>query len=91
MPPSQLWELVRRLAHAARITEWDRPSAHSLRHTGITMALDAGVPFRDVQDYARHCDARTMRYDHSRVVAVIEIGRQISEPEGRAAWALMHR
>ena len=29
--------------------------------------LDAGVPLRDVQDYARHRDARTTRrYDHSR-------------------------
>ncbi len=65
--PSQLWELVRRLAAAAGIGEWDRLSAHSLRHTGITMALDAGVPLRDVQDYARHRDARTTRrYDHSR-------------------------
>lgn len=67
MRPSQLWELVRRLAAAAGIVEWDRLSAHSLRHTGITMALDAGVPLRDVQDYARHRDARTTRrYDHSR-------------------------
>jgi len=67
MRPSQLWELVRRLAAAAGIAEWDRLSAHSLRHTGITMALDAGVPLRDVQDYARHRDARTTRrYDHSR-------------------------
>lgn len=67
MRPSQLWELVRRLAAAAGITEWDRLSPHSLRHTGITMALDAGVPLRDVQDYARHRDARTTRrYDHSR-------------------------
>ena len=47
--------------------EWERLSAHSLRHTAITMALDAGVPLRDVQDYARHRDARTTRrYDHSR-------------------------
>jgi site-specific recombinase XerD len=67
MRPSQLWELVRRLAAAAGIDEWNRLSAHSLRHTGITMALDAGVPLRDVQDYARHRDARTTRrYDHSR-------------------------
>lgn len=67
MRPSQLWELVRRLAAAAGIAQWDRLSAHSLRHTGITLALDAGVPLRDVQDYARHRDARTTRrYDHSR-------------------------
>jgi site-specific recombinase XerD len=67
MRPSQLWELVRRLAADAGIAEWERLSAHSLRHTAITMALDAGVPLRDVQDYARHRDARTTRrYDHSR-------------------------
>jgi len=67
MRPGQLWELVRRLAAAAGIGQADRLSAHSLRHTAITMALDAGVPLRDVQDYARHRDARTTRrYDHSR-------------------------
>jgi len=67
MRPSQLWELVRRLAATAGIAEWAQLSAHSLRHTAITMALDAGVPLRDVQDYARHRDARTTRrYDHSR-------------------------
>jgi integrase/recombinase XerD len=64
MRSSQPWELVCRLAAAAGIREWDRLSAHSLRHTGITLALDAGVPLRDVQDYARHRDARTTRrYD----------------------------
>ena len=52
MRPSQLWELVRRLAAAAGIDEWGRLSAHSLRHTAITLALDAGVTLRDVQDYA---------------------------------------
>lgn len=67
MRPSQLWELVRRLAAAAGIAEWAQLSPHSLRHTAITVALDAGVPLRDVQDYARHRDARTTRrYDHSR-------------------------
>jgi len=59
MRPSQLWELVRQLAAAAGIAEWERLSTHSLRHTAITMALDAGVALRDVQDYARHRDART--------------------------------
>jgi hypothetical protein len=39
--------------------------SHGLLAAGTTMALDAGVPLRDVQDYA--CDARTTRrYDHSR-------------------------
>jgi len=34
MRPSQLWELVRRLAAAAGIAEWGRLSAHSLRPQG---------------------------------------------------------
>lgn len=64
---SHLWELVRRLAQAAGIPGWDQTSPHSLRHSAITFALDAGIPLRDVQDYARHRDPRTTRrYDHSR-------------------------
>ncbi len=43
MRPSQLWELVRRLAAAAGIGEWDRLSAHSLCHTGITMVGRRGA------------------------------------------------
>jgi site-specific recombinase XerD len=67
MRQSHLWELVRRLARAAGIEVWDQLSPHSLRHTGITLALDAGVSLRDVQDYAGHKDPRTTRrYDHSR-------------------------
>ena len=41
---------------------------HTLRHTSITAALDAGVPLRDVQEAASHADPRTtMRYDRARV------------------------
>lgn len=62
-----LWELVRRLARAAGIGAWDHLSPHSLRHSAITFALDAGASLRDVQDYAGHKDPRTTRrYDHSR-------------------------
>jgi site-specific recombinase XerD len=62
-----LWELVRRLARAAGIETWDQLSPHSLRHSAITLALDAGATLRDVQDYAGHKDPRTTRrYDHSR-------------------------
>jgi site-specific recombinase XerD len=62
-----LWELVRRLARTAGIETWDRLSPHSLRHSAITLALDAGASLRDVQDYAGHKDPRTTRrYDHSR-------------------------
>jgi integrase/recombinase XerD len=62
-----LWELVRRLAQAAGIEAWAELSPHSLRHSAITFALDAGAALRDVQDYAGHRDPRTTRrYDHSR-------------------------
>jgi integrase/recombinase XerD len=62
-----LWELVRRLARTAGIGAWEQLSPHSLRHSAITFALDAGAALRDVQDYAGHKDPRTTRrYDHSR-------------------------
>ena len=46
---------------------WDQLSPHSLRHSAIIFALDAGATLRDVQDYAGHKDPRTTRrYDRSR-------------------------
>ena len=46
---------------------WAELSPHSLRHTAITLALDAGATIRDVQDFAGHRDPRTTRrYDHTR-------------------------
>jgi integrase/recombinase XerD len=67
MRQAHLWELVRRLARTAGLDCWTRLSPHSLRHTAITLALDAGVSLRDVQDYAGHKDPRTTRrYDHTR-------------------------
>jgi site-specific recombinase XerD len=65
-----IWRLLRRLASDAGPELADvagRLSPHSLRHTAITAALDAGVSLRDVQDYARHADPRTTRrYDRAR-------------------------
>jgi integrase/recombinase XerD len=62
-----LWELVRRPARTAGISAWEQLSPHSLRHSAITFALDAGASLRDVQYYAGHKDPRTTRrYDHSR-------------------------
>ena len=56
---------VKRLARRAGIDK--RISPHSLRHSFITAALDAGVALRDVQDAASHADPRTtMRYDRAR-------------------------
>jgi integrase/recombinase XerD len=58
-------KVVRRLARTARIEH--RVSPHSLRHGFVTLALDAGVPLRDVQDAAGHADPRTTRrYDRGR-------------------------
>ena len=57
--------IVTRLAKTAGVTKHISP--HSLRHSFITAALDAGVPLRDVQIAARHADPRTtMRYDRAR-------------------------
>lgn len=67
MTQKAVWTLVRRTARRAGIADWSRLSPHSLRHTSITLALDAGAPLRDVQDFAGHQDARTTRrYDRSR-------------------------
>ena len=67
MRQGHLWELVRRLARMAGVGAWEELSPHSLRHSAITFALDAGATLRDVQDYAGHKDSRTTRrYDHSR-------------------------
>ena len=35
---------------------------HSLLHTAITNALDAGVPLTDAQIFARHADPRTTEH-----------------------------
>jgi len=42
-------------------------SAHYLRHTAITLALEMGEPLQKVQSYARHASANTtIRYYHDR-------------------------
>ena len=57
--------IVKRLARRGGIDKTISP--HSLRHSFITAALDAGVPLRDVQEAASHADPRTtMRYDRAR-------------------------
>ena len=57
--------MVQTIAKRAGIRK--KISPHSLRHSFVTNALDAGVPLRDVQDGARHADPRTtMRYDRAR-------------------------
>jgi integrase/recombinase XerD len=58
-------KVIVRLARAAGISK--RITPHSLRHTFVTLALDAGAQLRDVQDAAGHADPRTTRrYDRAR-------------------------
>ena len=55
------------LARRTGIPGADRVTPHSLRHAAITLALDAGVPLHEVQDFAGHRDPRsTRRYDRAR-------------------------
>jgi integrase/recombinase XerD len=62
---SEAFRTIRRLARAAGIE--GHVSPHSLRHTHATLALDAGVPLRDLQDSMGHADPRTTRrYDRAR-------------------------
>ena len=56
--------IVRRVARKAGIIKHISP--HSLMHSFITAALDAGVPLRDVEIAARHADPQTTtRYDRA--------------------------
>ncbi|MBO0842147.1 MAG: tyrosine-type recombinase/integrase, partial [Nocardioides sp.] len=64
---SEAFRLVRRVGTEAGIEHADRLSPHSLRHTFVTLAREAGVPLEDVQDAAGHADPRTTRrYDRGR-------------------------
>jgi integrase len=64
---SEAWRLIRRLAADADLPGAARLSPHSLRHTFVTLAREAGVPLEDVQDAAGHADPRTTRrYDRGR-------------------------
>lgn len=52
--------VLKRLAKEIGVTK--RVSFHSLRHSFITLALDAGVPVRDVQNSVGHRDSRQVAY-----------------------------
>ena len=65
MSESQLYNVVRKWTYVLLDKEL---YPHSLRHTAVTLAVDAGVPLRDVQDMAGHADPRTTRrYDRARM------------------------
>lgn len=59
------WRLIRQVVDAAGINKTVSP--HSLRHSFVTLSLEAGVPLHDVQDAAGHADPRTtQRYNRAR-------------------------
>jgi site-specific recombinase XerD len=61
------WRLVRLLARRAALPHADQLHPHSLRHSAITGALEAGAGLREVQAMAGHADPRTTeRYDRMR-------------------------
>ncbi len=59
--------IVKRLARRGGIDK--KISPHSLRHSFITAALDAGVALRDVQEAASHADPRTTMHRLSLVLS----------------------
>ncbi len=67
MDEPSLLRLVRRVGAAAGLPNAERLHPHSLRHSAVTGALEAGGSLRDVQALAGHADPRTTeRYDRMR-------------------------
>lgn len=67
--PHDRRDVRRYVRYIARVAVPDKPTLHphDLRHAFVTLALDAGVPLRDVQDSAGHASPlTTRRYDRGR-------------------------
>ena len=60
MHKSSATRLIRRLCRQIGVTKNIHP--HSLRHTFATLALDAGVPERDILDSTGHSSSRMLQY-----------------------------
>ncbi|WP_412067648.1 tyrosine-type recombinase/integrase [Rubrivirga sp. IMCC43871] len=62
---SSIYKIVRKLGERAGVTA--RVGAHTLRHTGCTLAIEGGASLQQVQTHARHKSIETtMRYVHQR-------------------------
>lgn len=60
-------DIYKRVATIGRDAGLGHVHPHQLRHAGVTAALDAGVPARDVQAFGRWSDGRMVeRYDRNR-------------------------
>jgi site-specific recombinase XerD len=65
LTPRSISRIVKQRAAAVGIRN-PRLTAHSLRHSAITYAVQAGAPVQDVQEFARHADINTtLGYYHS--------------------------
>ncbi len=65
LTPNGIYRIVRGLAHRAELQK--AIGAHTLRHTGCTLAIEGGATLQQVQSHARHKDlSTTMRYVHQR-------------------------
>ena len=62
---SSIYKIVRKLGESAGVSA--RVGAHTLRHTGCTLAIEGGASLQQVQTHARHKSIETtMRYVHQR-------------------------
>ena len=62
---TSIYNIVRRLGERAGLPE--PIGAHTLRHTGCTLAIEGGASLQQVQTHARHKSIETtMRYVHQR-------------------------
>jgi site-specific recombinase XerD len=62
--PDAIYKMVKRTAQRAELPDI---GAHALRHTGCTLAIDAGASIQQVKTHARHKDIdTTMSYIHQR-------------------------
>ncbi len=65
LAPGSIYEMVR--AHARKAGIFETVGAHTLRHTGCTLAIEAGATLQQVQTHARHKQLQTtMAYVHQR-------------------------
>lgn len=65
LSPAAVYELVKRTAKRAGLT--GDIGAHTLRHTGCTLAIEAGATIQQVQTHARHKNIdTTLVYVHQR-------------------------
>jgi site-specific recombinase XerD len=64
LSPTAIYEIARRTAERAALPAI---GAHTLRHTGCTLAIEAGASLQQVQSHARHKNIETtMVYIHQR-------------------------